>query len=399
VFDRAAAERERWGIPGLAVGLAFEGRSETRSYGVTSVEDGTPVTGATSFRIASITKPFVATLASLVLDLDEPLETPAGRATPRQLLSHSGGLHCEAAERFEPEWPLAEALARSELRAFGAPGELYAYSNAGFWLVGAAIERACGRRLEEALQERVLAPLGLSGTGFDSPAAEGHEPVGPGAPEHRAFAGMPYPVARRPSGGLVSTVGDLLRFAAHHLAEPSLAFMRRPLIAMPGGSYGLGWMIETRGDATLVFHPGSVAGYQSLLLLVPERDFAFAGLSNSARGSAAIRRVCGFALRELCGLPPDETVYLELTPERLAPVAGRYRMDGDEAVVTVENRGLRVELATHDPLGGEAQEPPLVARPVGEREFVVVEGESKGTRFDFPGRFLRLGALLERVED
>jgi hypothetical protein len=157
-------------------------------------------------------------------------------------------------------------------------------------------------------------------------------------------------------------------------------------------------MLESRRDATLVFHSGSVAGYESLLLLVPERDFAFAGLSNSARGSAAIRRVCAFALRELCGLPPEEPARIELTPEQLASFAGRYRQDGDEALVTALDGGLRIELTRHDPLGGDAQEPPLLARPVGEREFVVVEGESKGVRFDFPGRFLRMTSLLERVE-
>src|SRR5688572_7550755 len=104
----------------------------TSTVGVGDCDPGT------TFRIASITKPFTATLASLVLDLDEPLETPAGPATPRQLLSHSAGLHSEAAEPFAPDSPLDEALSRAELRAFGAPGKLYAYSNAGFWLVGRA---------------------------------------------------------------------------------------------------------------------------------------------------------------------------------------------------------------------------------------------------------------------
>ena len=310
-----------------------------------------------------------------------------------------GGLHCEAEEPFAQDAPLAEALAGARVRAFGAPGELYAYSNAGYWLVGRAIERATGLRFEEAMREHVLAPLGLAATGFEAPQAAGHEPVAPGALEHRPFPGMPYPVARRPAGGLVSTVGDLLGFAAHHLGEPSLAVMREPLVAMPGGSYGLGWMLERRGDATLVFHPGSVAGYQSLLLLVPEREFAFAALSNSARGSAAIRRICSFVLRELCGLAPSEPGFVELAPKELAAVSGRYRWDGDEAVVAVEEGALRVELVAQDPLGGEAREPPLRARPVGGREFVVVEGEAKGDRFDFPGRFLRLGTLLERVEE
>lgn len=98
----------------------------------------------------------------------------------------------------------------------------------------------------------------------------------------------------------------------------------------------------------------------------------------------------------LCDLP-RQPAYAELAPEklRLSPVG--TDMTGTSAR-DEPGRWLLVELVRDHPFGGTAQEPPSIAPPSAEREFVVTEGEAKG-HFDFPGRFLRLGSLLERVED
>jgi hypothetical protein len=69
VLEKAAAERERWGIPALAVGVFLDGEPWTGAVG--------DCTADTTFRVASITKPFTALLASLTLDLDEALEGEA----------------------------------------------------------------------------------------------------------------------------------------------------------------------------------------------------------------------------------------------------------------------------------------------------------------------------------
>src|SRR5215475_2753664 len=197
-----------------------------------------PVTPETVFRIASITKPFTATLAMTLvqeglLALDEP---PAGthiEATVRQLLSHQGGLAAE--------WP--EPLDDSELLELTegdpeylpvAAGELFSYCNSAFWFVAAGIARTLGTSFEDAMRTRVIEPLGLASTGFEADdPARGHEQVEPGADEH-APAETWYPPGRTASGGLWSSVPDLLRFAEHHLGAPgpltaaSVAEMQRP---------------------------------------------------------------------------------------------------------------------------------------------------------------------------
>ena len=243
--------RARTGVPGVAAGVLRDGAVETCADGVLQLGSDTAVRPETPFRIASISKPFTASLALSCLPLGGQLVG---------WLSHTAGFVCES------EAPLPE----------GAEG-LFSYSNAGYWAAGREVARVSGTSFEDAMRERILEPLGLEATGYDDPgaaAARGH--LQEGETGHRAVADDVYPVERRPSGGLWSTVGDLLRFAAHHLGGPgplsdqTRAAMREPQSQALGAGYGLGWWVHDAGGRAALDHEGSVAGYQSLLLLVPE---------------------------------------------------------------------------------------------------------------------------------
>ena len=392
----AREELARWGVPGLAVGVLAEGRIASRAWGVTSLATGEPVTTETTFRVASVTKPFTAELARAVLDLDEPLDTPAGPVPPRLLLAHMGGLRCEGAESLDSFATVSAAVAGAGLRAWGEPGRLWVYSNAGYWLVGAAVERATGQRFEEAMREHVLAPRSLDGPGFDAPSASGHEPVAPGASEHRVYPVSDYPVARRPSGGMVSTVADLLRFAETFWDDVEA---RTVVAEQPGGRQGVGWMLGRRDGVDLLFHPGSAAGFQSTLMVVPERKVAVAALTNSAGGGAAYQPVVDALLEAVAGLPPWKPRVVDASPEELASLAGRYAGADEEVVVEAVPDGLSVGLSARDPFTGTMTEiPPMIGRPVGGRTFTVLEGVERGAHFDFPEQFFRVGSVLaERV--
>ena len=339
-----------------------------------------------------------------LLGLDEQPPGSPVDATVRQLLSHQGGLACEWPEpmdRFgEDDHALLQLLDGKPERLPVGPGELYSYSNVGFWLVGAAIARVCGMSFEEAMRTRVLEPLSLHETSFEPrAAARGHNQVKPGADEHRAVEDK-YPRVRRPSGGLWSSVADLLRFAEHHLGGPgplsedSRAEMQTSQIETGSESYGLGWDLHESRGGRIVEHPGSVAGFQSLLRLVPAEGVAFAGLTNSSRGMAALRD----ALERL-GLDREEAPDVTLSADELASFAGRYQGQGMELCFSPDDGGLRVELTLLDPFTGEADEYPSVhARPIGVREFEIVDEEWRSDRFDFPrDGFVNMVTLATRV--
>jgi len=386
----AGEAREKWNVPGIAVGLLREG---------TPVMVGDGVAPDDVFRIASVTKPFVATLASSLadeglLDLDAP---PAGTqvaATVRQLLSHQGGLACEwpgSLEEFgeDDEALLRLAAAQPRLLPF-APGELFSYSNVGFWLVGAAIARASRTTFEEAVRIRVLAPLGLESTAFEAESpVPGYVQVAPGADEHRRFDGG-YPRVRRPSGGLWSSVPDLLRFAESQFERREL---QRPLISGPRFAHGLGWFLRERGGRASIEHPGSAAGYQALLVLIPEERLAFAALTNSTRGVAAITDLLDRL--ELATTAHD----FPLDPEQLAAFAGRYEAPGVRLELITDRDGLRLEYSEKDPFRREWDAYPSARlRPVGEREFELADGEWRGQQLGFPrDGVVSFGIAAQRV--
>ena len=407
--DCVVAARRRWNIPGIAVAIVADGAVVSAADGVRDLDGDATVSADTVFRIASITKPFTATLAmTLVQDgllaLDEPPPGTQTTATVRQLLSHVGGLAIE--------WPVDlddanddEALLRLAAREPEflpvGPGELFSYCNTGYWLVGAAAARAAGTTFEAAMHARVLDPLGLEATAFETGgAARGHDQVEPGSDEHEA-AGGTYPRVRRPSGGLWSTVGDLLRFGEHHLGGPgpltpeSIAELRRPLVPLPGGAYGLGWFLLDGRPSRTVEHPGSAAGFQSSLMLVPEERIAFAALTNSSRGMAAIRDVL-----EQIGLGRRPPPTAQLRQDALDRFAGRYEGQGIRINISRADGQLALRYAEVNPFTNEELVfPPMTARPVGEREFEVTTGEWKGDRFDFPrDGLVRTYVLAQRVQ-
>ena len=109
ICTEAGKQMARQKIPGLAVGVFYEGKEYTAGLGVTNIETPMPVTGDTLFQIASISKTFLATAIMRLVDagkieLDAPLRkylpglklkdiNVAKQVTMRHLLTHTGGWH------------------------------------------------------------------------------------------------------------------------------------------------------------------------------------------------------------------------------------------------------------------------------------------------------------------
>jgi CubicO group peptidase (beta-lactamase class C family) len=251
-----------------------------------------------------VTKSFTATLC---------LEAGRWDERTRALLSHTAGYRPESPERL-PD----------------ACSGLWSYSNAGYWEAASAFDD-----FSAAVRERLLEPLGLASTGFEAPpdAVLGTLPDG-------STADPSYPEARRPSGGLWSTVGDLVTWGLAHCR--GWAELHEPAAEALGARYAYGWWVRPgRDGARVLDHEGSVGGFQSLLLLVPERELVLAVLTNSWRGSALIRRVV-----------EDLGVVARAPGSFRAPVVGRYALDGVEAEVHAD----RIVERETDPVTGAAVE-------------------------------------------
>ncbi len=400
-------------IPGVAVGVIAGGEELAAGFGVTNVDHPLPVAADTLFQIGSITKTYTGTaIMRLVeqgkLDLEAPVRDylPDFRvADPnvsehvqlRHLVTHSAGWFGDG---FTDTGDGDDALARdvagmADLPQIAPLGEYFSYNNAAVALAGRVIEVVSGETYEVALADLVLRPLGLERSFFFAEEimtesfTVGHlappdDPDGPPLVSPQ----WAIPRSQNPSGGLVSSVTDLLRFARFHLGDGTVGGarvlspegiqrMRTP--HGPGGSVGpnvldgvgVNWQLWSVGGARVVGHGGGGVGQQSGLVLVPEREFALAVLTNADAGAALGQELTEWALEQFLGLiqPPPATI--SVPPERLAEYAGDFAAGDGSAIFRVGTEGAALRL---DLLVAGQGEPVLTSplKPVGD-DLVIAE--------------------------
>ncbi|MFC9235908.1 serine hydrolase domain-containing protein [Streptomyces decoyicus] len=306
----------------LAVGQA-EGRAPSLTGAVVrggrvvwtgargSVEGEAPH-GDVQYRIGSLTKTFVAVLVLRLRDegllrLADPVGrhldgSPVPDATIAQLLAHSSGL---AAETRGPWWERTPGELRPEQadlfdeRPQRLPaGRRHHYSNPGYALLGALVERLRGGTpWDEVLRNEVLKPLGMGRTTLrpERPHASGW------AVHPWADAVLPEPAEDTglmgPAGQLWSTLQDLCRWAAfllrgdgRVLSASSLAEMRTPAVPPEPNTwdagYGLGVQLVRREGRLLAGHVGSMPGFLAALWTDAEEGIAGVVLANCTSGPA-----------------------------------------------------------------------------------------------------------------
>ncbi|WJK34938.1 serine hydrolase domain-containing protein [Solwaraspora sp. WMMA2065] len=278
-----------------------------RAAGRGEVDHGTP-DAATSYRIGSISKTFTAVQVLLLreagrLELTDPIQRHLPgcgvAATVEQLLAHTGGL---PAEPPGPWWERTPGELRPELSDVLGPasdrrpaGHRYRYSNPGYALLGALIERLSGHRCGDHLRQALLDPLGMSATGAEP---SGRHATG-WAVHPWADVLLPEPTPQyghlAPAGQLWSTAADLGRLAAvllgadtRLLSADSLARMRTPASppesADPDCGYGLGLQLLRHEGLELAGHTGSVPGFLAALWTCPDQDVAAVVLANVTTG-------------------------------------------------------------------------------------------------------------------
>lgn len=236
----------------------------SKGYGMANVELDVPNMPQTVFRLGSITKQFTAMAIMMLaergkLNVNDPAckyltDCPVAwqPMTVKNLLTHTAGVPNYTSF---PDFakvavlPTTNAAMIAQLRDKPlefAPGEKFAYSNSGYYLLGAIIERASGKPYAEFLQENIFTPLGMKQTGYDSPLriiknrAAGYARRG-GEIVNAAYMDMTIPYA---AGALDSTTGDLLLWDQALYTEKLVSRKMLDEIFTPFKSnYGYGWSI------------------------------------------------------------------------------------------------------------------------------------------------------------
>jgi CubicO group peptidase (beta-lactamase class C family) len=323
-LEQLFAPFRRSDAPGCVVGVAHRGELIYRdAFGMANVEHGVANTPATRMWVASITKHFTCAAALRLAAAGKlSLEDPIGRWVPeltaeqrhptlRQLMSHTGGLRCyidhamfDGFALMPPGRPVALQCRLREVNF--PPGLGMAYSNAGYLLLTLAIERAAGAPLEEVLRDDIFAEAGLRSTAllrWAKPVQAGVATTYQRASAGRLPAGdslADRSVADRSVGwqhsvdlaeelfgdaGIVSTVDDLLRWAAYlrtATGPVSLDALTAPTSLANGlqSRYGLGLITQPWRGLRLIHHAGSLPGVTAQFLTIREEELDVVVLFN-----------------------------------------------------------------------------------------------------------------------
>ncbi|MGH0034135.1 MAG: serine hydrolase domain-containing protein [Myxococcota bacterium] len=352
-------------IPGVAVGVWHQGVEHLAGVGATNAEHPLPVDAGTLFQVASITKTFTATaLLRLVergrLELAAPvskllpdfrLAVPewTDRVRVQHLLTHCGGWMGDHFFMTPPSRPTLEALVAefADAAQILPPGETYSYDNAGFSVAGRIVEVLCDEPYESALQQLVLAPLGLDHSFFRSDQIVTHRIAAPhvvGANRVHVLRGggwqpgwelQPFD---RPAGGLVSCVADLLAWGRFQMSDgrgaDGTAILRPETLrrmhtaTRPAGcnddAVGLAWMLHDWDGVRFSGHTGQTAGYLSELLIQRESDFVLVMLTNALVDGGLRRALRSFVLAECLGLDARSPAPMADPPVDVGDYLGRY---------------------------------------------------------------------------
>jgi len=321
--------REANGLPALAAAVVKGGQTvAVGAVGVRKAGSSERVTADDKWHIGSCTKSMTAALAAMLVedgamrwdatlaemfpDLESQMQPGWRDVTLEQLLAHRGGAPHELNEQelWGRLWQRADQPPREQRRYLrrelltkhepvSPPGTKTVYSNAGYALVGHALEEILDRPWEDLLRDRLFVPLGMTGAGFGAPASVGavDQPWGHKAGDDGAFEPVApglhadNPAAIGPGGTVHCRLADLAQYAAWHLAgargEGTLLHpetferLHTPLAA--DSEYALGWIATERpwGGGLVLTHAGSNTMFYAVIWIAPNKDFAAVVCTNA----------------------------------------------------------------------------------------------------------------------
>ena len=311
-------------LPALAVVVVKDGRICDRvAVGIRKWGDPTPVTTNDVFHIGSCTKSMTATLTAILIDegklhwdttiagvfpelkgkMDKQYET----VTVEQLLHHRGGVPgAPPPAAWKRAWT-EKGTPTQQRREFieavlcqppeAVPGTKMIYSNQGYAIVGAMLEKITGQDYETLITDKLFKPLHMDTAGFGPPGTMDKVDQ-PWGHIHKLFMTIPMqadnPPAIASAGRVHCSLDDLARFAMFHLQRNATNGLLKPetlaKLHTPtaGGDYACGWVVLQRDWAggTALMHNGSNTMWYIVMWLAPEKNFAVIAVTNIAGNDA-----------------------------------------------------------------------------------------------------------------
>jgi CubicO group peptidase (beta-lactamase class C family) len=291
-FEREADQiRRQLHIPGLSMAIVQDQQVlRARGFGYADLENRVPATPQTLYHIASVTKTFGSTLVMQLVEKGQlELDAPIGPYTP--------SMYAPAITNTRVQ--IRHILSHT---SEGTPGETFSYNGNLYDAITPVIEKTHGAPFRQVIAERILEPLGMTGSVPGHDVLDDPELARRYAPALARFA-KPYTLYGSgeivpvfypdrdigASAGLLSTVLDLAKYDAaidrHALLQPKTQELAwTPFISNAGQPlpYGLGWFTDEYRGERLIYHSGNWgAGFSAWYLKVPAKNLSLILLANS----------------------------------------------------------------------------------------------------------------------
>ncbi len=389
-----------------------------QGFGYADKQADIRATPDTVYHLGSIAKVFTATAAMRLaeqgkLDIDRPLQeylpefsirsrfgNTAG-ITPRNIMTHHSGLPCNwlhgMSERHPRPFTEVVTAVQNEYVAY-PPDYVFAYSNLGVTLLGAAIGRVSGQDYATYMDTQLLRPLEMTHSEF--------APRIPGKSYDKGREVEAIPLRDLPSGGLNSSASDIAHFMqmifadgsyhGHRIVSPaSLHEMFRVQNAEVPLDFdfkmGLGWMlsgVDVPRAGLVASHGGTTLNYHTLMVVLPESKLGVVVLSNSTTAQGIVGKIA------------TETLQLALEAKRgVSPPVAVVR-EAKSVPLTADD--VRAYEGYFDTLIGlvkvSGKSGDLVAEVMGQKlELLPREGQQFGARFKLFGFIPIKIAMLEEL--
>jgi D-alanyl-D-alanine carboxypeptidase len=352
--------------PGAAVLVVKDGQVVLRKgYGMANLELGAPVTPENVFEIGSVTKQFTAAAILLLQERGKlrveddvtkylpDFPTHGEKITIENLLTHTSGIPNYTSL---PEWlpRVREDMTLSVLVDLFKdkpldfkPGTKWSYSNSGYIVLGAVIEKASGKTYERFVEEEIFQKLGMKGSRYNHPEeVVPHRAAGYGRDadgfRNAAYLSMTQPYA---AGSLLSTVDDLAIWdraltgdALLSKASRDRMFTSYKLASGEPTGYGYGWEVSDYAGRRVIEHNGGIFGFSSDEARVPEAGLFVAVLSNSEEAARSPDDLVLHILAKALGEGLEDRKSVTLDTGTLEEYVGVYRFDA-QTVRTITREG------------------------------------------------------------
>ena len=392
--------------PGAALAVLQDGEVVyKRGYGMANLAYDIPITSATVFDIASVSKQFCAFAVAMLaeqgkLSLDDDVRRYIPEApdfgktiTIRHLVHHTSGLRDWPGTLAMAGWQMEDVISFDQILTMVRhqktlnfdPGAEYSYSNTGYNLLAEVVARVTGQSFRAWTEAHLFKPLGMVHTHFH----DDHEMVVKNrayaySPTRNGFERVGNGLTALGSSSLFTSIDDLVKwvqnFRAPRVGGQVVVDQVHQQGVLNNGdqiAYAFGHSIGTYQGLKTVAHSGSWAGFRTYLVRFPEQDVAVIVLSNAsnfnptrkARQVAELYLAEQMVMEEPATLPPTPVA---VDPALFDDYVGTYQL-GPGWLVTITRQGNGLMAQATD-------EPKFEMTPTSDTQFFV---EAYGAAIDF----------------